>query len=320
MGNKLTASRMQESDIIQAVRVWKEQYERYCSSNESYPDYWRKNTRDMETFLKCKVHDRTAITAKLDNEIVGYLAYDEFPFNGEKSVFCPAIAHAALEEYKEEAYLLLYKSISKEWVNRNVFNHMWTINYNDTELRNILFDLGFGSYLIDAFTCTHNKISSNLVCKISKAETKDVEALYNLVEESREYYSSAPLFLKRDQYSKDDILQIIQKNNVFIAWENGIAVGFINVSISQNNNIIDLSVSNSGLIDEIGAYIKLDYREIGIGKRLLETVFDNCERNNIKTIHVDFETANLYANKFWRKYFKPMLLSVRRTINKNIND
>jgi GNAT superfamily N-acetyltransferase len=270
--------------------------------------------------LTRKAQDGTAIVVKSDNILIGYLTYDEFPFNGEKSVFCPVIAHAALEEYKEEAYLLLYRNISEEWVNRNVFNHMWTINYNDIELRNILFDLGFGSYLIDAFTCTDNRIDGSSACKIRKAEEQDVEILYDSVEESKEYYSSAPIFLKRERYSKDDILQIIQKNNVFIAWENEIPIGFINVNISQSNNIIDLSISNNGLIDEIGAYIKSDYRGKGIGKGLLEKVFDNCRRNNVQTIHVDFETANLCANKFWRKYCEPMLLSVRRTINKNIND
>lgn len=320
MINNLITSKMQESDITQAVKIWVEQYERYCSSDKSFPNYWRKNTQKIEGFLNRKVIDGTAIVAKSDNKLIGYLAYDEFPFNGEKSVFCPAIAHAVLEEYKEEGYLSLYKNISEEWVNGNVFNHMWTINYNDNELRSILFELGFGSYLIDAFTCTDNNINSNLTYKIRKAEIKDTDTLYGLVEESGEYYSSAPLFLKRDQYSKDDILQIIQNNDVFIAWENGIAIGFINVSVSKGVNIIDLSVSSTGLIDEIGAYIKLDYREKGIGKGLLEKVFDNCKENNIQTIHVDFETANLYANKFWRKYFKPMLLSVRRTINKDIND
>lgn len=320
MINKFTISKMQESDITQAIKIWIEQYERYCSSDEAFPYYWRKNTEKMEGFLNRKVLEGTAIVAKSDNKLAGYLAYDEFPFNGEKSVFCPAIAHAAHEEYKEEVYLSLYKSISEEWVSRNVFNHMWTINYNDTELRSILFDLGFGSYLIDAFACTDNSIRSNSACKIRKAEAQDVETLYDLVEESREYYSAAPLFLKRDQYSREDILQIIQKNNVFIAWENGIAAGFINVSISQIGNYIDLSVRNSGLMDEIGAYIKLSYRNKGIGKRLTEAAFDFCNVNNIQTIHVDFETANLYANKFWKKFFKPMLLSVRRTINKNIND
>lgn len=320
MISKLSTSKMQESEITQAIKIWEQQYERYCSNSKPYPDYWRKGTREIKEFLNRKVQDQTAIVVKLDNKLIGYLTYDEFPFNGENSVFCPAIAHAALEEYKKEAYLLLYRDISEEWVSRNIFNHMWTINYNDTELRDILFGLGFGSYLIDAFSCTDNRIKSNSASLIKRAEEQDVEILYDLVEESREYYSSSPLFLKRDQYSKDDILQIIEKNNVFIAWENGIAVGFINISISHCNNIIDLSVSNSGLIDEIGVYIKLDYREKGIGKELLGKAIENCNTNNIQTIHVDFETANIYANKFWRKYFEPMLLSVRRTINKNIND
>lgn len=320
MTSRLTVSKMKEADIIQAIKIWEGQYERYCISDNAFPHHWRKNREKIEGFLNHKVLDGTAIVAKSDNKTVGYLAYDEFPFNGEKSVFCPAAAHAACEEYKENAYLSLYENISEEWVNRNIFNHMWTINYNDTELRSILFDLGFGSYLIDAFACTDIRINSSSVCTIRKAGAQDLEALYDLVEESREYYGKAPLFLKRDQYTRKDILQIIQNNSVFIAWENENAVGFINLSIAQSDNYIDLSVKNSGLIDEIGAYIKLNYRNKGIGKLLTEAVFNHCNSNNIQTIHVDFETANLYANKFWRKYFKPMLLSVRRTINKNIND
>ena len=53
---------------------------------------------------------------------------------------------------------------------------------------------------------------------------------------------------------------------------------------------------------------------------LLKTVNDYCGEHNIPYIHVDFETANLYANKFWKKYFDPMLISMRRPINRDIND
>ena len=67
----------------------------------------------IEGFLRSKVKDETAIVAMADNKIVGYMTYDEFPFNGEKSVFCPAIARTAVDEYKEEVYLTLYKSISR---------------------------------------------------------------------------------------------------------------------------------------------------------------------------------------------------------------
>ena len=268
MINKLITSKMQESDIAQVIKIWGEQYKLYCSSDESFPSIWTKNTIGIEEFLKRKVEDRTAIVVKSDNNLIGYLTYDEFPFNGEKSAFCPSIAHAAIDEYKEEAYLLLYSNISKEWVGRNIYNHMWTINYNDTKLRGILYDLGFGSYLIDAFTCTNIKINSNSEYDIRKAELQDIEILYNLVEESREYYSSAPLFLKRDLYSRNDISEIVQKGSVFIAWEGNNAVGFINISVSQRDNIIDLSIRNNGLIDEIGVYIKPGYRGRGLGRAI----------------------------------------------------
>lgn len=295
------------------------QYNRYCGG-EAYPDYWRKSTSEIERFLKRKVESGTAIIARLDNNLIGYLAYDEFPFNGEKSVFCPAIAHAAVEEYKEEAYLLLYKSISEEWVGRHIYNHMWTISFNDVKLRDILYDLGFGSYVIDAFAAVNIKLHCDSHYEVRSAEVHDAGILHGLVEESRQYYISAPLFLKRDQYSINEIREIIQKGHVYIAWDGDKGIGFINLSVSQRNNVIDLSESDNGLIDEIGIYIKPEYRGKGLGKELLKRVFDYCDNNGIRRIHVDFETANLFANRFWRKYFSPMLLSVRRTINKNVND
>ncbi|GAA0777859.1 hypothetical protein GCM10008908_33730 [Clostridium subterminale] len=107
---------------------------------------------------------------------------------------------------------------------------------------------------------------------------------------------------------------------MFIAWHEDIPVGFINLSIVDNNNFINMSVKNCGLIDEIGVYIKSGYRNKKIGIELLKIVNDYCKEFNIQYIHVDFETANLYGNKFWKKYFIPMLLSTRRPINKDIND
>lgn len=319
MDKQFMIRKMKEADIDESIKIWVNQYKLYCNDNEAFPVYWQNNTMELEMFLRHKIKNNNAFVAIGDDQILGYLAYDEFPFNGEKSIFCPVMAHTAVEEHKERVYLSLYRKISQEWVSRDIFNHMWTIYFNDTNLRNILFDLGYGSYLIDAFTCPHNILDS-MDYNIKKAETKDINVLYELVEESREYYKSSPIYLIRDIISKEEILDIVSTNNVFIAWDKEIAIGFIHFSVSSKNNIIDMSLSKSGLIDEIGAYIKLSYRGKGIGNTLVKKVFDYCRENNILNIHVDFETANLYGNKFWRKYFNPMLLSMRRTINKNIND
>jgi len=269
--------------------------------------------------LNWKIKNNNAIVAKLDNRVVGFLTYDIFPFNGEISAFCPAIGHAAVEDYKESVYLALYKNISKEWVNNKIFNHLWTIFINDEKLKTVLFDLGYGSYLIDAFNSVKIHSTEKSQCEIRRATTENIDILYDLVEESKEYYASAPLFLSRDSYSREQISEVISKNNVFIAWDKEQPVGFINLSIADDNDVINMTVKNCGLIDEIGAYVKSEYRNKKVGIHLLSTVNDYSSEQGIPYIHVDFETANLYGNKFWKKYFKPMLISMRRPINRDIN-
>ncbi|MFN7251559.1 MAG: GNAT family N-acetyltransferase [Anaerobacillus sp.] len=174
--------------------------------------------------------------------------------------------------------------------------------------------------MIDAMNNCDINYSEETKYEIKAASLEDVGVLSELVSESNEYYASAPLFLKRDEVTIEEIKEIITKNTVFIAWEQEIAIGFMNLSISERNNFIDLSVKNCVLIDEIGAYIKAEYRNKKIGIKLLKHAADHCRAAKVPYIHVDFETANLYANKFWAKYFTPMLHSMRRKVNKNVND
>lgn len=319
MINDLQISRMQEGNIIDARKIWLRQYELYCNDS-NFPSYWKEDTDIQERFLKKKILDKSAIVAKNKGSLVGFLSYDSFPFNGENSVFCPAIGHGAVEEHKESVYLALYKSISQEWVDNNIFNHMWTVFFNDIKLKTVLFDLGYGSYLIDALTEPNISNNQRSLYQIRKAGIEDSEVLFELVKESNQYYASAPLFLKRNDVTLEEVREIVVNNSVFIAWDQDIAIGFINVNISEVNNFIDLSVKGCGLIDEIGAYIKQEYRSKKIGVELLEYAVSYCKEAKSPYIHVDFETSNLYANRFWKKYFTPMLLSMRRTINKNIND
>jgi GNAT superfamily N-acetyltransferase len=318
MGSGIKITNMKDLDIDEAKKIWNNQYELYCSSSD-FPTYWKEDNSMIESFLKMKINRQSAIVAKLDDRVVGFLAYDEFPFHGESSVFCPAIGHAAIEEYKESIYTELYRSISEKWINKNIFNHMWTIFFNDEKLKTILFDLGYGSYLIDAFSSCDKEYNVESICDIQKATTKNIDALFELVNESNQYYASAPLFLKRDEVTYKELEELIIKNNVYMAWYKDSPVGFFNLSISENNNFIDMSVKKCGLIDEIGTYIKLEYRNKKIGMAMLKFANNYCREISAQCIHVDFETANLYGNKFWRKYFTPMLLSMRRTINKDIN-
>lgn len=280
MINGIQICNMQELDINEAKKIWISQYELYCT-NSDFPTHWKEDSSLLENFLRIKIESKSAIVAKYKNRVVGFLTYDEFPFYGESSVFCPAIGHAAIEEFKESVYLELYRDISQRWVNKNIFNHMWTIFFNDEKLKAILFKLGYGSYLIDAFSGCNKKYNEKSICDIRKATIENVDALFKLVKESNQYYASAPLFLKRDEFTYKEIQEIIIKNNVYISWHQDMPVGFINLSVSEKNNFIDMSVKNCGLIDEIGAYIKLEYRNKKIGIDMLKFVNDYCREISI---------------------------------------
>ncbi|HEY8499731.1 MAG TPA: hypothetical protein VIL89_03855 [Clostridia bacterium] len=73
MMKKIIITDMQKSDISQALRIWHDQYELYCTCDKTYPNYWRKSTAEKEDFLKGKVESKTAVAARLDNVLIGKL-------------------------------------------------------------------------------------------------------------------------------------------------------------------------------------------------------------------------------------------------------
>ena len=157
------------------------------------------------------------------------------------------------------------------------------------------------------------------IFKISVATYSDAEALLKLVKESVNFYIESPIFLKRGDYELDDVIDMIKTDYLLIAWGNDTPIGMMNLSVQTGYNIENLASANTGLISKVGAYIKPQYRGLGIGKCLINEVMKHCAEKDIQYLHVCFETANPYANIFWRKHFKSIILSVRRTVNKDAN-
>jgi ribosomal protein S18 acetylase RimI-like enzyme len=305
-------------DINEAIQLWNKNHLCYCD-DKILPDFLPGGKQSMEMYFSERIKDGSAIILRGKNDISGYFTWILFNFHGEKSAFCPIIGHFGMKNDKEMIYTYLYNYASKEWIKNDVYNHLWMINYKDNLLKKFSYDMGFGSYVIDACIKNNTVEAAKNQCEITRAEKKDCEDLFNMVEESRQYYLDAPVFLKRKIIEKEEIQNIIKDNAVFLAWDNNELIGFMNIRINKGYDIENLITPESASINILGAYITLKYRGNGIGKSLLNSVFKYCNDNRIKYIHVCFETSNTYANKFWRKYFNPIVLSVRRTINKDIN-
>lgn len=312
-------SKMKKEDIPKLIAIWHNQYSKYCNSTV-IPNFLNGGENSIMTYLENQINHGNAIIAKRDDVITGYIAWMYFDFHNEKSAFCPIIGHAAIEEDSETIYHELYNYAAQIWVDKDRFNHLWMI-YNDNHaLKDMLYDIGFGSHVIDAYTKVQEPACRiNSKYKVSVAAYSDAEALLALMKESVYFYIESPIFLKRNDYELDDVIDMIKTDHLLVAWDNDMPIGVMNLSVQTGYNIENLASTNTGMISKVGAYIKPEYRGLGIGKCMLNEVMKHCTEKNIQYLHVCFETANPFANIFWRKHFKPIILSVRRTVNKDAN-
>lgn len=312
-------SKMKKEEIPELIGIWHNQYSKYCNGTV-VPDFLSGGKNSIMMYLENQIDQGNAIISKKDDVITGYIAWKYFDFHNEKSAFCPIIGHAAIEEDRQTIYHELYNYAAQIWVDNDRFNHLWMIYNDDHTLKDMLYDIGFGSHVIDAYKKIQKPVyKTDCKYKISVATYRDTEALLALIKESAHFYIESPIFLKRGVYESDDIIDMIKLDHLFVAWDNNTPIGIMNLSVQTGYNIENLASTNTGLISKAGAYIKPGYRGFGIGKCLLNEVMKHCSEKNIRYLHVCFETANPFANVFWRKHFKPIILSVRRTVNKDAN-
>jgi len=311
---------MKKEDIPQAMTIWHGQFKKYCGGG-LFPDFWDGGKETIESYLVQQIEKGNAIVAKTANKIVGYMAWMCIDFHNEKTAFCPIVGHATLVENGKSIYHALYTASSQKWVLDNRFNHLWMTFYDDNDLKDMLYYIGFGSYVIDACQKVPNNIlQTNGPYNIVRAVSDDADALSKLENEANQHLLDSPIFLKQKKYSRDDIVKVISRNRVFVAWDNDCPIGMMSLNVDKGYHFEKLTTTDSGYVDRIGAFVKPEYRGKGVGTRLLKEVFNYCAEAGKPFVHVSFETANPYANRFWPKYFRPAIRSVRRTINKDAND
>ena len=164
-----------------------------------------------------------------------------------------------------------------------------------------MYDIGFGSYVIDACQST-SALNLSVTCdyEISSAGIKDVDELLAFANLSNDYYAASPVFLKRNEYSAAEITEFLKDGYILTARDKGRIIGVMSFSLDPGYHFEHLTAADSSSIKFIGAFIHSDYRGRGIGTALLEKVFAICREKRKSYLHVSFETANPDAIHFWR--------------------
>jgi hypothetical protein len=318
MRNKIESNIMELCDISQAINLWQKQAQYFSKGKAVYPFWENKNDR-IEKYLKHAIKNENAFAAKQNERLVGFITCDIFEFHNSLSAICHDIGNAATIENRQQIYLSLYNALSKHCVSKGALAHYIGICHDDLETREILFNLGFGAYVVHAQTQFNKAMSFVSEYDIGAAITSDANEIFALYCESQQYLLSSPIFLKTPCCSLNRIEEMIKQNNIYVAKDNGKVIGIWDLEVAHEDIWYGLKSKGDALVcNEIGAYIKEEYRGKNIGIDFIKVVSDFCIENNIKCAHVPWETSNPYANKFWRKYFNPVTLALKRVIHPNV--
>jgi len=307
-----------EEHIEPSIYLWTSQY-KTAKKFHTIPDNWGADSTSIREYLEEHAKTGKGIVAKTNGEIVGYMVYDKFPFHGAEIIYSSIVGHSSVESGKEKIYQKMYKYLSDIWVKNNVLDHIITFFSHEIQLKEALFNLGFGLYAVDLYRSV-NPIDHVDSVSIQQASLDDADDIMRLGEEFGSYCLEAPLFFVRDnkkrQYYEDYLRD--KDSAVFLAKHDGDIVGFMSIRKNCKDDIFTLADKNTGRIDMLGAYIQPFYRSQGIGVSLLSCVLQWCYEMGIDFVHVDYESANLYASGFWPTHFVSTMFSVKRRVNPDI--
>lgn len=317
MNNKIETRKMSKSDISDAISLWYNQFEHFNLNSAIY-SHLKNITDDIAEYINRAILQGNAFAASQEGNLVGFITYDIFDFHDAKSAICHFIGNAAATDNRKQIFSALYKDLCKHSVERGALTHYIAFNGDDIEAKDVFFNLGFGSYGLDGFTCFDNARFCISDYDIMLADKNDAGDLYEIVKESIEYFSSSPICLLNEPQSIDNLVNLTESSRIFIAKDNGKIVGFMNLSKVGNNNIYRMDSKGCAAIDGIGAFIKEEYRGKNIGSHFLKKISEYCNNNMVSYVRVSWESANPYANRFWRKFFEPTVLALKRTIHPDV--
>ncbi|UCE38119.1 MAG: GNAT family N-acetyltransferase [Thermoplasmata archaeon] len=130
--------------------------------------------------------------------------------------------------------------------------------------------------------------------KIRKAKESDLQVIKKLLTELLESMDDTEGIDK--DLALENCKDILNETNthLFVAEIGGIVIGFINFTIRQTL----VHPGLSGLIDEL--VVTRKYREMGVGKKLIEAAAKNCKQLGCCELEVSTEITNEIAQKFYK--------------------
>ncbi|KOS62177.1 GNAT family N-acetyltransferase [Lysinibacillus agricola] len=129
--------------------------------------------------------------------------------------------------------------------------------------------------------------------EIFQATMNELEELTVLFDEYRQFYG-----IESDVSSAKAFLQLriaLKESVIFIAVENGKAIGIAQLYPTFSS----IALQRAYILNDI--YVTEDARGLGVGRALMEKVFQYCEQQYARYVTLQTATDNVNARKLYEK-------------------
>jgi GNAT superfamily N-acetyltransferase len=257
------------------------------------------------------------VAAFSNDRLIGFMGISLFfPFKGMPAALINELSHASAVEEKGRIYQELYRSLGEILREKGVQLHIIAHGAGDTTLEALLYRLGFGAFLAEEL-----REVTRIGCspEVPVEELTDFRDIIDLESEHRRYYSSSPIFLRKDlrrEIVERDLLEMqSEKCTVLVHRAAGRPAAYFVVGLCKGlEEGRLLRDSNSAQI--LSAYATPSARGKGVGAALLDRCITWGRAQGFERLMVEHETANLLGSSFWARFFRPYLTFSLRFVDR----
>ena len=311
-----------EDHIVEAAALFMGGYTWEREVNPLLPPHLIDDPERIMAALRPLARTGPGVSLFKDGKLIAYMVTGaRFTFKGQKAALIPEFAHGAAIDMSiswASLYGQMYKELARQWWDEGIHLHLIGFLAHDQELKDILFQLGFGSFLAERI---RDLSDIPVVGGPDIVRIGDPDELLPLQKEHFAFYRKSPVFLRKS-LEEGELLKGLQEYNdsgdalFALRTEEGIG-GFMAVgeSASEGEGFL---LRNTNTAQLKSAFIKPEFRGQGIGSALLARAVRWAREEGFDAIFVEHETANLFASSFWGKYFDPYLFFAMRYIDNSL--
>lgn len=270
----------------------------------------------LETMVGCAA----GVAAMEGERLAGFIAGVAIPeFKGRRAVLSPEWANAAIPAGdgggSRAIYERMYTAVADAWAAAGCSCHLIGQFPDDAGALDGWFHQGFGLLCIDAVRDLRPPDASPAEVEVRAAGPADAPALAALARGLADHLRAAPVFL--DGCPDDESAwapQLVDAERVlYVAIASGVPVAYMRIG-PANDDACGIIV-DEGTASITGAFAIPDVRRRGVATALLRACLAWAAERGYVRCAVDWESANIEGNRFWRQHFSPVCYSLMRCVD-----